>query len=194
MVCPRCTRFHTEFAVNCLHCGQPLRTALERVTDNALSKAPLIIGVLSGAPLLLCIATSLILPALANQVLGIGAYFGLISITNAWLAVYRDDHYRVTGMRGVRGIAFSGALLVSLVSELARMQNLQTISLPGLPDLPVPSALASEMLAAGLIVIDPLLVSPLLRWIAEGVQYSDLESAGGHTDADRKGLLSQQSS
>src|SRR5437868_1974806 len=102
MVCSQCTLLHPEYAVVCSRCGHPLRSALERITSRAVERVPVGVGVVSGGSLLLCLAIALIAPAASGQVLGIGAYFGLISITNIWLAVYRDGQGE--WLRGMRGL------------------------------------------------------------------------------------------
>jgi hypothetical protein len=135
------------------------------------------INAVSGVSLLLCLTTALLFPSAAGAALNIGAYLGIISITNIWLSVYRAGSGE--WLHGVRGLCYSAALLFSLVSELARLQHLQSLSLPafgGLPSsVPVPSALAAEMLAAALIVLDPLVVAPLIRWIEAGVEHGEPE-------------------
>ncbi len=188
MVCSRCTLLHPDFAVRCSRCGTLLRPPVQHITALITERAPLCVGVISGGSLLLCLALSLIVPAIAAQALSIGAYLGLFSIGNVWLAVYRDEQGE--WLRGARGVAYSGALLFSLVGELARLQNLHTLALPALPGLPanvpVPSAFVTEVVAAALIVLDPLVVAPLIRWIEAGVERGepDAESlAGGPTQA-----------
>jgi hypothetical protein len=175
MVCSQCTLLQPEYAIVCSRCGQPLRTALQRLGTSALDHASLIVGMLSGTSLLLCLSLALIVPTAATQILAVGAYFGIISIANVWLSVYRDGQEEWMG--GTRGIGYSAVLLFSLVGELARLQHLQTLSLPALPGLParvpVPSPFMAELLAAVLIVADPLLVKPIIRWIAEGVEHGD---------------------
>jgi len=161
MVCPRCTQ-----------CGMRLRAPLVALSVAASENAPTSIGVISGISLLSCLALALIVPAVASVALSIGAYLGIISISNIWLTLYRGHHGE--WLRGVRGIAYSGALLISLVAEVARLDHLQTIPLPtlgGVPAvLPVPSATATELLAALLIILDPLVVRPFVHWIEEGVE------------------------
>jgi hypothetical protein len=135
----------------------------------AVERAPAGIGVVSGIGLISCLSLAIMLPATATQALGIGAYFGIISIANTWLSVYRGDE--VDLLRGMRGIVYCSALLISLVGELARLQHIQTLPLPGEPGgVPVPSAMMTELLATALIILDPLVVSPLVRWISEGVE------------------------
>ena len=90
MVCPRCTLLHPEYAVTCRQCGYALRSTWERISTRALTMAPTAVGAVSGVSLLSCISVTLIVPAIAAQALSIGAYFGIISITNIWLSVYRD--------------------------------------------------------------------------------------------------------
>ena len=175
MVCPRCTLLHPAGTHRCTHCGTSLRGPFEALSVLATENAPTSIGVISGVSLLSCLALALIVPAIAAMALSIGAYVGIISITNIWLSLYRGHNGE--WLRGVRGIAYSGALLISLVAEVARLDNLQTIPLPTLGGapiaLPVPSAAATELLAALLIILDPLVVRPLVHWIEEGVERGD---------------------
>jgi hypothetical protein len=110
----------------------------------------------------------------AVPALSTGSFFGIISITNVWLAAFRDD----TGewLRGMRGFGYTAALLVSLVGELARLQGLAFLPVPhvsGLPaEVPVPSAMTTELLAVLLIVLDPLIVRPLMRWVEDGAEHT----------------------
>jgi len=171
MICPRCTLLHSTYTVACMQCGHPLQGSLQRATTFAVEKGPTGIGIVSGAALLSCLAASLIVPAAASQALSAGGYFGIISIANVWLSIYRGEEQEL--LRGMRGVAYSLALMVSLVSEVARLQGVQSLPLPFVGGLPVPSALVTEMLAAFLIVLDPLLLTPLLRWIADGVQHGE---------------------
>jgi hypothetical protein len=175
MVCSQCTLLHPEYAIVCSRCGQPFRTALQRFSTSAIEHASLAVGMASGAALLLCLSLAAIVPTAATQVLSIGAYFGIISITNVWLSVYRDDQDEWIG--GMRGVGYSAVLLFSLVGELARLRHIQTLALPALPGLPanvpVPSPFMAELLAAVLIIADPLLVKPVIRWVAEGVEHGD---------------------
>jgi hypothetical protein len=114
-------------------------------------------------------------PSLSAPALAIGSYFGILSITNIWLSVYRDDSDRAW-MQGTRGLLYSLALLASLIGELARLEGANSLQLSSVGSLhtviPVPPALAMELVAAVLIVIDPLVVQPLVRWIEEGVERS----------------------
>ena len=175
MVCPRCTLLQPTGMNICRQCGALLRPPLESLTIRVAENASTSIGIVSSVSLLTCLFIALVLPAAASQALAIGAYIGIISITNVWLSVYKGE----TGewQRGLRGVGYSGALLVSLVAEIARMQHLASLPLPalaGLPaSIPVPSAIATELLAATLIVVDPLVVRPLIRWIEEGVEHSE---------------------
>lgn len=177
MVCPRCTLLHLDYAAYCRQCGHPLRSMVQRIEAVAIEKAPLSIGVISGTSLLSCLAVALAVPAVSTQALAVGAYFGIISIANIWLSVYRDDQGEL--LRGMRGLAYSAALMFSLIGELARLQNLHSLPLPAFPGLPssipTPSAMVTEMLAAVLIALDPLVVTPLLRWVEDGVQRSEPE-------------------
>ncbi|HEY8283359.1 MAG TPA: hypothetical protein VIJ28_03140 [Chloroflexota bacterium] len=172
MVCPRCTLLHPAGTNKCSHCGTSLRGPLEALSVVATENAPTSIGVISGASLLSCLALALIVPSIASAALSIGSYVGIISITNIWLSLYRGHNGE--WLRGVRGVAYSGALLISLVAEVARLDNLQTMPVPTLGGaplaLPVPTATATELLAALLIILDPLVVRPLVHWIEEGVE------------------------
>lgn len=172
MVCPRCTLLSHESSLHCRQCGYPLQGAVERSLVVALERTPAAIGVLSGVGLVSCLSVALLLPAGATGALAIGAYFGIISIANTWLSVYRGDEADL--LRGMRGMVYCGALLFSLVGELARLQHVQALLLPPLPGLPgavpVPSAMLTELLAIALIVLDPLVVSPLVRWVSAGVE------------------------
>ena len=172
MVCPRCTLLHPPGTFRCTHCGTSFRGPFEGLSVLATENAPTSIGVVSGISLLSCLALALIVPSIAATALSIGAYVGIISITNIWLSIYRGHNGE--WIRGVRGIAYSGALLISLVAEVARLENVQTIPLPTLGGtpiaLPVPSATATELLAALLIVLDPLVLRPLVHLIEEGVE------------------------
>jgi hypothetical protein len=137
-----------------------------------LERAPAAAGLIAGVGLISCLSLAIMLPVTAPQALAIGAYFGIISIANTWLSVYRGDEADM--LRGMRGVVYCGALLLSLIGELARLQHVQALPLPPLPGLPasapVPSAMMTELVAIGLIVLDPLVVAPLARWIGEGVE------------------------
>jgi hypothetical protein len=136
-------------------------------------KAPLTVGVFSGVSLLACLGITAALPTLAAPALEAGSYFGIVSITNMWLAVYRDQ---ARGwLQGVRGFLFSLVLTVSLIGDFARLLGSKSagvlpLDLP-LPAVPVPSALTMELIAALLIVVDPLLVRSVVKWVAEGAEY-----------------------
>lgn len=173
MVCPRCTLLHPVGTTVCGRCGTRLRGQVEALSTLAIDNAPTSIGMVSGISLLTCLAVALAVPAAASVALSFGAYFGLISISNIWLTVYRGQRDEL--LRGLRGMAYSGALLVSLVGEIARLQHVQTIAIPGIIDLPVPSAIATELLAALLIVLDPLVIRPLIQWIEDGVEHGEPE-------------------
>ncbi len=174
MVCSRCTLLHPSGTTVCFRCGRPLCTTLQRVSAAASRKVPTTIGVASGISLLACLAIALMFPVISAQVLAAGAYFGIISITNIWLTVYRDDQR--DWLQGTRGLFYSGALLISLVGELARIQGMDSLSLPALQGgalvVPVPSEVAMELVAALLIVLDPLVVRPLIQWIQDGVEHT----------------------
>jgi hypothetical protein len=174
MVCSSCTLLHPLGVTTCYRCGQPLCTKLQRVAAAASDKMPTTIGIGSSISLLACLAVALMLPGIAAQTLAAGAYFGIISITNIWLSVSRDVER--DWLQGTRGLLYSAALLISLVGELARMQGIDVLSIPmsqGNPIVvPVPSALAMELVAAVLVVLDPLVVRPLLQWIQDGVEHS----------------------
>ena len=174
MVCSSCTLLHPLGVTICYKCGTPLCTKLQRVTGVVSRELPTTIGVCSSISLLTCLALAVMLPGIASQVLAIGAYFGIVSITNIWLSVYRDSER--DWLQGTRGLFYTGALLVSLVGELSRMHGVDVLSLPvpqgGPLVVPVPSALAMELVAALLVVLDPLVVRPLLQWIQEGVERS----------------------
>jgi hypothetical protein len=130
--------------------------------------APTSIGVVSGISLLSCLAVSLVMPALASAALSLGAFFGILSTGNIWLSVYRDENEDM--LRGVRGIGYSLALFGSLAAELARLQHLQTVPFLGGGSVAVPSAVATELMAAVLVVLDPLVIRPVVRWIELGVE------------------------
>jgi hypothetical protein len=171
MVCPRCTVLCVDSAVCCQHCGFPLRGLMQRAGVAALERTPAAIGIVSGVALICCLSIGILFPVLAGQALSVGAYFGIISIANTWLSVYRGDEVGL--LRGMRGLVYCSALLFSLVGELARLQGVALLPLPALPGLPahvpVPSAMATELLAGVLIVLDPLVVTPIVRWVGEGV-------------------------
>jgi hypothetical protein len=174
MVCSSCTLLHPLGVTICYKCGRPMCTKLQQVTAVASRRLPTTIGVGSSISLLTCLAFALMFPAIASQALAVGAYFGIVSITNIWLSVQRDDER--DWLQGTRGLCYSGALLISLVGELARLQGVDAISMPAVQGsaitVPVPSALAMELVAAVLVVLDPLVIRPLLRWIQEGVEHS----------------------
>jgi hypothetical protein len=173
MVCSTCTLLHPQGALNCYRCGRPLSTKLQRVTCTVSEHAPTSVGIACGVSLLTCLTLALLFPFMATQTLAIGAYFGIISITNIWLSVYRDSPSD-DRLQGSRGTLYGLAVLASLVGELARLQGLNSIPLPTLDGsslaIPVPSALNMELLAAVLLIIDPLLVRPLVRWVEQGVE------------------------
>ncbi|MGH2409756.1 MAG: hypothetical protein ACRDGS_05215, partial [Chloroflexota bacterium] len=68
------------------------RGPFETLSVLATENAPTSIGVVSGVSLLSCLALALIVPTLASIALSIGAYVGLISITNIWLSLYRGHN------------------------------------------------------------------------------------------------------
>jgi hypothetical protein len=179
MVCSTCTLLHPLGALYCDRCGRPLNTKLQRITGTVSAHAPTSVGIACGLSLLTCLTMALLFPVVATQALAFGAYFGIISITNIWLSVYRDDGGQ-SGMQGSRGFLYGLALLGSLVGEIARLQGLNTLPIPMLDGqsltVPVPSALNMELLAAALFVIDPLVVRPLMAWVGEGVERGDPEA------------------
>jgi len=168
MVCPRCTLLQSVDATVCTQCGLRLQAPIQAITAVATRNAPTGIGIVSSASLLTCLAIAVVFPSLAGAALSIGAYFGIISISNIWLAVYRDEHGNM--LRGLRGVGYSSALLVSLVAEVARLQHVQAIAVPGLGSIAVPSAATTALLAIVLVILDPLVVRPLVRWIEMGVE------------------------
>lgn len=176
MVCSRCTLLHSTPALVCSQCGQPLRGAVERSFGVALQHVPSTIGVLSGGSLLACLIAALVAPVVATQALAVGSYFGIASITNVWLSVYRDEAGE--SLRGARGVAYSCALLFALIAELARVQHLQSLPLPG-GSVPTPPAMTIELLALVLIVLDPLVVTPFVHWIEGGVVRGSVERDAG---------------
>lgn len=171
MVCAHCTLFHPTYTPVCQGCGRPLPVSLQRTGEQISRYAPLAVGVTSGAGLLGCMTLTLLDPSVATAALGFGSYFGMISIANIWLSVVRGQETEL--LRGMRGLGYSLALTVSLVGELARLQHVASISLPLGGSMPTPSALTTELLAATLIVFDPLVLRPLLRWVEEGAEYGD---------------------
>lgn len=172
MVCPNCTLLCLDHTMTCRQCGHSFQSLPRRMTALTLERAPAATGLISGLGLVACLSLAIMLPLLATQALAVGAYFGIISIANTWLSIYRGDEADL--LRGTRGLVYCTALLVSLIGELARLQHVPALPLPPLPGLPmsvpVPSAMMTELVAVGLIVLDPLVVSPLARWIGEGVQ------------------------
>jgi len=140
----------------------------------AAGNAATSIGVVAGVSLLSCLAVSLAIPPLASAALSLGAYFGILSISNIWLSVYRDEHGDL--LRGIRGIGYSLALIGSLAAEVARLQHIQSVALPGGETLAVPSAAMAEFLAAILVVLDPLVIRPFVRWIELGVERGSQEA------------------
>ena len=145
-----------------------LRAPIQILTTLAARNAPTSIGVVAGVSLLGCLAISLAVPPLSAAALSLGAYFAIVSISNIWLSVYRDEHGDM--LRGVRGVAYSVALLVSLAAELARLQHVQAIALLGGGTVAVPTAATTELLAALLVVLDPLVIRPFVHWIELGVE------------------------
>jgi hypothetical protein len=137
-----------------------------------MENLPTGIGVVSGMSLLSCLSTALIFPAVAGQAFAAGSVFGIISITNVWVGAHREDTSE--WMRGMRGFGYTIALLVSLIAELARLQGMAYLPMPhlsGIPDyLPVPSAMTTQLIAVLLIIIDPLIVKPLVKWLANGAE------------------------
>ncbi|MGH2346708.1 MAG: hypothetical protein ACRDG4_15895, partial [Chloroflexota bacterium] len=61
-------------------------------------------------------------------------------------------------------------LLVSLAAEFARLQHLHALALPMVGSVPIPSAATTALLAIVLVILDPLVVRPLVRWIELGVE------------------------
>jgi hypothetical protein len=175
MVCSNCTLLHPVGTEICCRCGTPLYGKLDRACAALSQRGPTALGVVSGASLLLCLTTGLMLPMIAAQMLAAGSYFGIISITNMWLSAYRAEVR--DWLQGMRGFVFTAVLTVSLVGEIARLLGANTMQLPGIfgPDvlIQIPSALDMELIAAMLIVVDPLIVRPLLKWIADGEVRSD---------------------
>jgi hypothetical protein len=168
MVCPRCTLLQPMETSVCTQCGTRLRAPIQGLTMLVAGNAPTSIGVVSGVSLLSCLAVSLAIPALASAALSLGAFFGILSTGNIWLSVYRDENEDM--LRGVRGIGYSLALFGSLAAELARLQHLQTVPFLGGGSVAVPSAVATELMAAVLVVLDPLVIRPVVRWIELGVE------------------------
>jgi hypothetical protein len=174
MVCPRCTLLLPIETSICTQCGTRLRAPIQALTTLVAGNAPTSIGVVAGVSLLSCLAISLVIPPLASVALSLGAYFGILSISNIWLSVYRDGHGDM--LRGIRGIGYSLALVGSLVAELARLQHMQTLPLLGGETVAVPSAVMTELLAALLVVLDPLVIRPFVRWIELGVERGSSEA------------------
>ena len=178
MVCSSCTLLHPQGTTVCRRCGALLCSRRDLVVLTAAERAPTIIGIASGVSLLACLALALLLPAAAAAAaLQVGAYSGIVSITNMWLSVYRGAER--AWLQGVRSAVFSSVLFISLAGELARLQGMTSLQLPGIFAnglvVPVPSAAAMELIAGLLIVGDPLVVRPVLKWIADGVEHAGPE-------------------
>ncbi len=174
MVCPRCTLLHPIETSICTQCGTRLRAPIEALASMVTGNAPTSVGVVSGVSLLGCLAVALAVPALASAALSIGAIFGILSISNIWLSVYREEHGDM--LRGVRGVGYSLALFGSLATELARLQHVQTLPLLGGGTMAVPSSVTTELLAALLVVLDPLVIRPFVHWIELGVERGSQEA------------------
>jgi len=174
MVCSTCTLLHPLGATHCTRCGRPFQTRLERGVVLVVGELPTTIGVISGTSLLACLTIALLLPTISAQALSIGACLGIVSITNICLSVYSAESR--DWLQGTRGLLYSVALMLSMVGELARLQGMNYLPVPTLQgvtaQVPVPSAFAMELLAALLIITDPLVLNPLFKWIQDGVQYS----------------------
>jgi hypothetical protein len=175
MVCPRCTLLRADAVVICHQCGYRFTTAIQQYGALALGDARLKIGAITGLLLFGCLFAAVLAPSAAAGALSIGAYAGIVSIANSWLAVCTTaEGERAAGMRGT---VFSAALLYSLSSELARLHGADRIAFPGIAGMQfsmmVPSAAVTEMIAAVLIVMDPLLAHPVIRWLGEGVQRTE---------------------
>jgi len=175
MVCPRCTLLHADVVVVCHQCGYRFTTAIQQYGALAVRDARLKIGAVTGALLFVCLFTAVLAPTAAAAALSLGAYVGIVSIANSWLAVCTtaEGEHSV----GLRGTIFSAALLYSLATELARLHGADRIAFPGIGGMQfsmlVPSAVVTELIAAVLIVMDPLLAHPVIRWLGEGVQRTD---------------------
>jgi hypothetical protein len=168
MVCPRCTLLHSVEVSVCTQCGLRLQAPLQVITSVATRNAATSIGIVSSVSLLTCLAIAVIFPTVAVAALSMSAYFGILSISNIWLAVYRDAHGDM--LRGLRGVGYSCALLVSLAAELARLQHVHAVSVPEVGSMQVPSAATTSLLAIVLVILDPLVVRPLVHWIELGVE------------------------
>ena len=171
MICAHCTLFHPTYTPVCQGCGRPLTGSLQRTGALVGTHAPVAVGVASGAGLLGCMTLTVLDPSVASAALSMGSYFGMISIANIWLSVVRGEETEL--LRGMRGMGYSLALMISLVGELARLQHVSGLPLPTGGSIPTPSAFTTEILAATLIIFDPLVLRPLLRWVAAGVEYGD---------------------
>jgi hypothetical protein len=174
MVCPRCTLLHPVETSICTQCGTRLRAPIQALSSVVAANAPTSIGVVAGVSLLSCLAVSLAIPPLASAALSLGAIFGILSISNIWLSVYRQEYGDI--LRSFRGIGYSLALIGSLAAELARLQHLQTLPLLGGAMVAVPSAVTTELLAALLVVLDPLVIRPCVHWIELGVERGGQEA------------------
>lgn len=171
MICAHCTLFHPTYTPFCQGCGRPLTCSVQRTGEQIGKYTPVAVGVTSGLGLLGCMTLTLLDPSAAGAALDLGSYFGIISIANIWLSVVRGEETEL--LRGMRGMGYSLALLISLVGELARLQHVGGMPLPAGGSVPAPSALATEILAATLIIFDPLVLRPLLRWVEAGVEYGE---------------------
>jgi hypothetical protein len=174
MVCPRCTLLHPVEISICTQCGTRLRAPVQALTAVVADNAPTSVGVVASVSLLGCLAISIAIPSLASAALSLGAYFGIVSISNIWLSVYRDEQGDL--LHSVRGVGYSVALIISLAAEVARLQHIQSLSLLGGEAIAVPSSVTTELLAAFLVVLDPLVIRPLVHWIELGVERGSQEA------------------
>jgi hypothetical protein len=141
---------------------------------EVVAHAQVKLGLVAGTGLAGILALSVFAPATAPMLLSIGAYLGIAAIANSWLAVSRGDDQDWLG--GTRGVVFCAALLYSLIAELARLDGIHVIGwslAAGLNlQITVPPPLVTELLACVLTIMDPLLATPILRWLGDGVERS----------------------
>jgi len=172
MVCPRCTLLHTVPVTACQQCGYPFQSLAKHVGGGMVAHAQVKIGLAAGAGLVGILALTALTPASAPLLLSIGSYLGIAAIANSWLAVSRGDEGDWLG--GTRGIIFCAALLYSLIAELARLYGVQeivwTLPVGGQFQMNVPSPVVTELLACVLSIMDPLLATPIVRWLGDGVE------------------------